>query len=143
MGTINEKFAKAFREHSVSGVASSGAHEPTKVEIRAIAPVIEAQIAAAALAGGDLEAAAELIERLHATVEEAAAVLAGVTAARLSERITVQKYEISVLEAVYHVVEHFAMHTGQIIFATKMLTGADLGFYKHLRSAAAHNEKTP
>ena len=88
-------------------------------------------------------AAAELIERLHATVEEAAAVLAGVTAARLSERITVQKYEVSVLEAVYHVVEHFAMHTGQIIFATKMLTGADLGFYKHLRSAAAHNEKTP
>ena len=54
-----------------------------------------------------------------------------------------QKYEVSVLEAVYHVVEHFAMHTGQIIFATKMLTGADLGFYKHLRTPAAHNQKTP
>jgi hypothetical protein len=41
------------------------------------------------------------------------------------------------------VVEHFSLHTGQIIFATKMLTGSDLGFYSHLRSSAAHGEKTP
>jgi len=34
------------------------------------------------------------------------------------------------------VVEHFAQHTGQIIFATKMLTGEDLGFYRHLRNPA-------
>jgi hypothetical protein len=33
---------------------------------------------------------------------------------------------------VYTAVEHFAQHTGQIIFATKMLTGRDLGYYKHL-----------
>jgi hypothetical protein len=47
------------------------------------------------------------------------------------------------MEAIYHVVEHFSMHTGQIIFASKMLTGSDLGFYAHLRTAAAHGEKTP
>lgn len=88
-------------------------------------------------------ASAELIRRLHATVEEATTVLEGVTADRLAERTTVQKYDVSVLEAVYHVVEHFAMHTGQIIFATKMLTGTDLEFYKHLRTTAAHNHKTP
>jgi len=41
------------------------------------------------------------------------------------------------------VVEHFSLHTGQIIFATKLLTGLDLGFYRHLRSAQAHGEKTP
>ncbi len=35
------------------------------------------------------------------------------------------------------------MHTGQIMFLTKMLTGADLGFYQHLRPAAAHGQKTP
>jgi len=40
-------------------------------------------------------------------------------------------------------VEHFSVHTGQIVFATKMLTGADLGFYRHLRTAPAHGEKTP
>jgi hypothetical protein len=40
-----------------------------------------------------------------------------------------------VLEAIYHVVEHFSMHTGQIIFITKLLTTAELGFYRHLESA--------
>jgi hypothetical protein len=55
-----------------------------------------------------------------------------VPAGRLTERIRVQKQEPAVLEAIYTVVEHFAQHTGQIIFATKMLTGRDLGFHKHL-----------
>jgi hypothetical protein len=41
------------------------------------------------------------------------------------------------------VVEHFSLHTGQIIFATKLLTASDLGFYAHLRSSGAHGEKTP
>jgi uncharacterized damage-inducible protein DinB len=85
----------------------------------------------------------ELARRLHETVEEAAAVLSGVTAERLAERVVIQQYEISVLEAIYHVVEHFSMHAGQIIFATKMSTGRDLGFYAHLNSAAAHGERTP
>jgi len=84
----------------------------------------------------------ELLGRLDATVNEAIVVLNGVTAARLEERVTIQKYELTVLEAIYHVVEHFSQHTGQIIFATKMLTGEDLGFYRHLK-AAAHAEKTP
>jgi uncharacterized damage-inducible protein DinB len=70
-------------------------------------------------------------------------VLDGLTADRLAERIVVQKYEMSVLEAIYHVVEHFSTHTGQIIFATKMLTSEDLGFYRHLRADAAHGQKTP
>jgi hypothetical protein len=49
----------------------------------------------------------------------------------------VQGYEVTVLEAIYHVVEHFSMHTGQILFVTKMLTGADLGFYRHLSGSRA------
>jgi len=93
-----------------------------------------------AAAGG--VAVAELRERLRGTVGKAVAVLKDVTAERLGERVSIQKYDVTVLEAVYHVVEHFAMHTGQVIFATKMLTGADLGFYRHL-SGAAHNRKTP
>ncbi len=86
---------------------------------------------------------AELVDRLRATVAEAAAVIDAVGADRLAERRVIQNYDVSVLEAIYHVVEHFSMHTGQIIFATKMLTGADLGFYAHLRTAAAHGRKTP
>jgi len=87
--------------------------------------------------------AVELGARLRGTVVEAVAVLEVVTEERLSERIEVQKYEMSVLAAIYHVVEHFSGHTGQIIFATKMLTSSDLGFHHHLRTTAAHSEKTP
>jgi hypothetical protein len=50
---------------------------------------------------------------------------------------------VTKLEAVYHVVEHFSMHTGQIIFATKLLTGEDMGFYAHLSGGSAHRPKTP
>ena len=86
---------------------------------------------------------AELVGRLKEAVEEAVGVLAEVAPERLGERIVVQHYDVTVMEAIYHVVEHFSGHTGQIIFATKMLTGTDLGFYQHLREAAAHGKKTP
>jgi len=86
--------------------------------------------------------AGELADRLRAVVAEAAAVLGQVTAERLAQRIVVQQYETTVLAAIYHVVEHFSGHTGQIFFAAKMLTGADLGFHRHLRTTAAHGEKT-
>ena len=86
---------------------------------------------------------AELTRRLRGTVDEAVSVIESVTPTRLSQRLLIQQYDESVLEAIYHVVEHFSMHTGQIIFATKMLTGADLGFYQHLRTTSAHGEKTP
>jgi len=85
---------------------------------------------------------AELRDRLDVTVREAIAVIGKVTPQRMTERVTIQKYDVTVLEAIFHVVEHFAQHTGQIIFVTKMLTGEDLGFYKHLK-AAVHAEKTP
>ena len=85
----------------------------------------------------------ELIAKLRATVEEACAVIGRVTPERLAERIAVQGYDVTVLEAIYHVVEHFSHHTGQIIFMTKALTSEDLGFYRHLsgRGAAAPGEK--
>jgi uncharacterized damage-inducible protein DinB len=86
---------------------------------------------------------AELQQRLHATVEEALAIIRGLPEEKLMERRTIQGYEVSVMEAIYHVVEHFSMHTGQIIFATKLLTSADLGFYRHLQSSAAHGKGTP
>lgn len=82
--------------------------------------------------------------RLRSAVEEAIAVLAALPPAQLSETKTIQKhYTVTVLEAIYHVVEHFSMHTGQIIFATKLLTGEDLGFYNYLKSAKAQAEQTP
>lgn len=48
----------------------------------------------------------------------------------LAGRRTIQGMDVSVLEAVYHVVEHFAQHTGQIIYITKLRTAGDLGFWE-------------
>jgi uncharacterized damage-inducible protein DinB len=95
--------------------------------------------------------ASELKRRLRSTVDEAGALLRALPPSRLPERIKVQNYDVTVLEAILHVVEHFSGHTGQIIFATKFLTGDDLGFYGHLRTTRdttpgtthVHGEKTP
>ena len=75
---------------------------------------------------------AELRERLIPTVQEACAVIEQTPVERLTAIVRPQNYDVTVLEAIYHVVEHFAQHTGQILFATKALTGEDLGFYRHL-----------
>jgi uncharacterized damage-inducible protein DinB len=85
----------------------------------------------------------ELRGRLRATVEEACAVIGRLEPGRLTQQLTIQNYPVLALEAIYHVVEHFSMHAGQIIFITKMLTGADPGFYAFLRTSAAHSSKTP
>jgi uncharacterized damage-inducible protein DinB len=85
----------------------------------------------------------ELAAELRAAVEEACGALESVTAERLGERITVQHYDVTVMEAIYHVVEHFSGHAGQILFATKALTSEDLGFHRHLRTTARHSEPMP
>ena len=97
----------------------------------------DSEFAARGEAGRD-----ELLRRLRARVEESAAVIQAVPEERLATRIKPQQYEVSVLEAIYHVVEHFSHHTGQIIYVTKLLTNQDLGFYKHL-SSPVHREQTP
>ena len=84
----------------------------------------------------------DLRKTLNQTVEEAVAIVAGIEAERLTATVVVQGYNKSVLEVVYHVVEHFSLHTGQIMYVTKLLRKVDLGFYRHLQ-APAHQEKTP
>jgi uncharacterized damage-inducible protein DinB len=74
--------------------------------------------------------AGELKRQLENTLADAMKLIRSVPASRLAERITAQNTQKTVLEAIYMVVEHFGQHTGQIIFATKMLTGQDLGYYK-------------
>ncbi len=77
----------------------------------------------------------ELAELLKTRVAEAVGVIREVGAHRLTERILPQGYDVTMLEAIAHVVEHFSMHTGQIILLTKMLTGQDLAYYQHLRGS--------
>lgn len=73
---------------------------------------------------------ATLFAALRATLDEADAVIAALTPAQLLERRTVQGRDVSVLDAVYHVVEHFALHTGQIILLTKRHAPGSIRFYE-------------
>jgi len=69
---------------------------------------------------------AELLARLKQTVAEADGVLANVSAEELLRRRQIRGEEVTALEAIFHAVEHFSMHVGQIIMLTKMRTGKDL-----------------
>jgi uncharacterized damage-inducible protein DinB len=75
---------------------------------------------------------AALIRMVDSTMQEAAAVLARLSEADLLRTFKIQGYTVTGLHAVYQVVEHFGMHHGQILYITKQLRGADLGFYKEL-----------
>lgn len=76
--------------------------------------------------------AAEVLETLSATMQEASEVLARLTEADLVAPFDIQGYKVTGLKAVYQVVEHFAMHYGQIVFITKLVRAKDLGFYREL-----------
>ena len=59
------------------------------------------------------------------------------------DRMQNQGYDCTVLAGIYHVVEHFAGHTFQIIYATKLFTSEDLGFYSHLSGSASLKDPLP
>ena len=62
---------------------------------------------------------AELLARLRQTLADADEALARLDAGTLLERRQARDEEVTVLLAIYHAVEHFSMHTGQIIMLAK------------------------
>jgi uncharacterized damage-inducible protein DinB len=74
----------------------------------------------------------ELLDLLRTTLEEADAVLAKVESeyvAALQRVCKPQAFEVTVLDAIFHVVEHFSYHTGQIVFIAKWLAEGQIRFY--------------
>lgn len=69
---------------------------------------------------------AEIAALFEKTVADAVATIGNLSPERLIERITPQGREVSVLEAIYQVTGHLQEHAGQIVFATKQMTGRDL-----------------
>ncbi len=73
---------------------------------------------------------AEARSRFNATLEESARVIAALPPDRLLSIIDPQPTglarHLTILEAIFKVVGHVEMHTGQIILLTKQLTAADL-----------------
>jgi uncharacterized damage-inducible protein DinB len=71
----------------------------------------------------------ELLRTLRTTMAEVDRVLSSFDSSQLLAEYRIQGFDTTALVAVFHVTEHFSMHTGQIILITKQLTAADLRFY--------------
>lgn len=74
--------------------------------------------------------ATELLADLQRTIDEVDRVLASLEPADLLTRRTIQGRDTTVLEAVFHVVEHFSMHLGQIVLMAKAHTPGAVHFYE-------------
>ena len=95
----------------------------------------------------DLEFAArhlgrdELRHILVSTIQEAISLLRDLPLERLTEAMEIQGFRLTVLEAIYHVVEHFSGHAFQIILLTKTYSDQPFDFYGYL--TGAHADETP
>lgn len=69
-----------------------------------------------------------LLAGLRRTVEEADQVLQGFGSHGLARRFSIQGYNVTGMQVLCHVAEHFAFHAGQIIYITKLKLGKDLKF---------------
>ena len=70
-----------------------------------------------------------ILPPLRQTVERANAAIASMTPEALLRDYPIQGRSVTGTAAVFHVVEHFSFHTGQIVSTTKLLTGRDLSLY--------------
>lgn len=69
-----------------------------------------------------------LVKRLRETVGEACRVIRRLTPQDLARQHSIQKYHVTGFVALNHATEHFAHHSGQILYITKLLVARDLGF---------------
>jgi len=114
IGNLMVHLAGNIREWIVSGIGG--------------APVTRNRAEEFSMRGGP--GAAEVLALLESSVRDADKVLAGLRDDDLARALTIQGRETTVLAAVYHVVEHFAMHTGQIILLAKMYAPGTVKFYE-------------
>lgn len=84
---------------------------------------------------------AELLETVRQTLRDVDVVLAGFDHGKLLDQYPIQGTTATALEAIFHVTEHFSMHTGQVILLTKLLTAKDLHFYDFQEKAPVERWK--
>lgn len=113
VGNLIRHLCGNMRQWIVSGLGGATDVRERPVEFSARSPIPKA----------------DLLAKLESTVREADSVLAKFDASRLLERRRIQIYDLSCLDAISHVVEHFSHHLGQIIYITKLRKGIDLKFY--------------
>ena len=71
----------------------------------------------------------ELIELVETRASEVDRTLADLKEATLVDRITVQGFSVTRLHAIYHSIEHFGYHLGQIAYTAKLRTGKDFNLF--------------
>jgi len=123
IGNLLLHLAGNARQWIISGVGQSADHRVRQLEFDERSVI----------------ARARLLALLKQTLDEVDDVLARLDPATILERRQIQGDNVTVLEAIFHVVEHFSMHTGQIIMLTKMLKTEDLKFYDFSGGAPAPN----
>lgn len=114
VGNLLLHLAGNVRQWIVSGVggASDNRHRAAEFDART---------------GAD---AATLLSALDIVLDDADAVLSKLTAADLASSRMIQGRDVTVFDAVYHVVEHFAGHTGQIVLMAKSHSPGAIRFYE-------------
>ncbi len=75
------------------------------------------------------QAAEELLGPLEQTVTGAAELVLRLSHEELLRPRTIQGYSVTGVVVIFHVVEHFAGHAGQIVHITKTLRNVDLSLY--------------
>jgi uncharacterized damage-inducible protein DinB len=78
--------------------------------------------------------------KIESAVRDVASFLESFDTEQLLMRRHVQAYEVTALQAIYHVVEHFSYHLGQIIYIYKLRTSEDPKFYEALSNKAAEKK---
>ena len=71
----------------------------------------------------------ELIAELFAARDEVVSVLSGLDPSSMGETRRIQGRDTTVFAAIYHVVEHFSGHTGQVIMLAKSFVPGAVQFY--------------
>ncbi|HEY7568368.1 MAG TPA: DUF1572 family protein [Gemmatimonadaceae bacterium] len=113
IGNLMLHLAGNIRQWIVSGVGGAQDVRQRSTEFRA--------------RGGKDKAA--LLAILTDAARDADVVIAALRAEDLLQDRLIQGRSVTIFEAVYHVVEHFSTHTGQIILLAKLHAGEQVRFY--------------
>ena len=75
----------------------------------------------------------EVLLKSHLNViNSAIQIIKSLTAVQLEKKYQVQGFEMTGVDIIVHVVEHYSYHTGQMAFWLKLNLDTDLGFYKDM-----------
>ena len=70
----------------------------------------------------------ELLDQMAETISRASSLWSRLNAERLMERLTVQGFEVTLMQAITHTSSHLVGHTQQLVLLTRLQLGADYKF---------------